>query len=87
MADRNAMVDEADVAAPARAGLAGALARRWPTALALLVSAPGFADAPSPGGTAALAQAMIGVARSGAEWCAVVDIMIAAQMVVLPLVM
>ena len=59
MADRNAMTDEAEVAAPARTGPAGVLARRWPTLLALLVSAPGFADAPSPSGTAALAEAMI----------------------------
>jgi hypothetical protein len=28
-----------------------------------------------------------GVARSGAEWCAVIDIVIAAQLVVLPLVL
>ena len=59
MADRDAMSDEAKAAAPARAGPAGVLARRWPTLLALLVSAPGFADAPSPSGTAALAEAMI----------------------------
>jgi hypothetical protein len=48
MAERDAMGDEAKVAAPARAGPAGVLARRWPTLLALLVSVPGFADAPSP---------------------------------------
>jgi hypothetical protein len=59
MADRDAMSDEAKAAAPARAGPAGVPARRWPTLLALLVSAPGFADAPSPSGTAALAEAMI----------------------------
>lgn len=84
MADRNAMTDEAEVAAPARAGLAGVLARRWPTALALLVSAPGFADVPSPSGTAALAEAMLllplwyvvigAVARRGWTWYVLIGV-------------
>lgn len=47
------------LATPARPGLRGVPARRWPTALALLVSVPGFTDAPSPGGIAALAEAML----------------------------
>lgn len=84
MVDQGAMTDEPDVAAPARAGLAGVLARRWPTALALLVSAPGFADVPSPSGTAALAEAMIllplwyvvvgAVARRGWTWYVLVGV-------------
>ena len=56
---RNAMTDRSEVTAPARHGLRAVVARRWPTGLALLVSLPGFADAPSPSGTAALARAML----------------------------
>ena len=40
-------------------GAPGALAKRWPTALALVVSAPSFAGPQTPEGVHALAEAML----------------------------
>ena len=40
-------------------GPTAALARRWPLLLALVVSAPGFLDTPTPGSVRALAEAML----------------------------
>jgi len=42
-----------------RPGLARALARRWPTALAVVISAPSFVGPQSPEGVAALAEALL----------------------------
>ena len=58
--DHTAMTDAPAAPAPLRRpGASGALARRWPTALALLVSAPSFAGPQTPGGVQALAEAML----------------------------
>jgi hypothetical protein len=58
--ERTAMTGApATTVAPARSGAPGALAKRWPTALALLVSAPSFAGPQTPEGVHALAEAML----------------------------
>ncbi|HWM05238.1 MAG TPA: hypothetical protein VNP92_23105 [Actinophytocola sp.] len=58
--ERTAMTDApATTVAPVRSGAPGALAKRWPTALALLVSAPSFAGPQTPEGVHALAEAML----------------------------
>ena len=58
--DRTAMADApATTVASARSGASGVLAKRWPTALALLVSAPSFAGPQTPEGVHALAEAML----------------------------
>jgi hypothetical protein len=58
--DRTAMTDApAATVASARSGASGPLARRWPTALALLVSAPSFVGPQTPDGVHALAEAML----------------------------
>jgi hypothetical protein len=49
----------ATTGASARSGAPGVLAKRWPTALALLVSAPSFAGPHTPEGVHALAEAML----------------------------
>ena len=58
--DRTAMIDApAAPVASAQSGASGPLARRWPTALALLVSAPSFGGPQTPDGVHALAEAML----------------------------
>src|ERR671930_568222 len=58
---RTAMSDEAaEVAAPARTGLMGVLARRWPTLLAVAMSVPSFVGGPRNAESVyALAEAML----------------------------